>query len=232
MNISDPTTLVLFVGVVIVILVAVSLRKSKLTAAGVLILGISGCVYSITALAMFDCFTRNINNPEVPVDCFRAFQPSFISSLGLGLGFILIIIGIAQSFLKKKSETNIQYGDRINMSGTFHNSIVNVKSQIDDAVQKIETTDTANLQTRAQLKQLLIELGNELQQAPAAKSAEAEAVAQTAKQLIEQATKDKPNKPLLQITSQGLKQAAENIADVLPQVLSISTTIIGIILAR
>ena len=203
---------------------------SKLTAVGLLILVISGCAYLITGINMMNCFTTYMGNFEAFNDCFRYAQPALINTGGIALGGLLLIIGIVQSFLKKKSETNIQYGDRINMSGTFNDSVVNVKSQISNAVQQIETTYNANLQTRAQLKELLIELGNELQQAPRAKIAEAEAVAETAKQLVDQATKERPNKPLLQISAQGLRQAAENIASVLPNVLSISTKIIDIIL--
>jgi hypothetical protein len=47
--------------------------------------------------------------------------------------------------------------------------------------------------------------------------------------MIEQATAAKPNKPVLQITGEGLKKAAENIADVLPTVLDIATRIVAVI---
>jgi hypothetical protein len=47
--------------------------------------------------------------------------------------------------------------------------------------------------------------------------------------MVEQASAEKPNKTMLQITGEGLKKAAENIADVLPTVLEIATKIVAVI---
>jgi len=57
------------------------------------------------------------------------------------------------------------------------------------------------------------------------KAGEAEAVAETAKAAVEQAMKSQPNKTLVQISAEGLKQAAQNLAAVLPTVLPIATQI-------
>jgi hypothetical protein len=64
-----------------------------------------------------------------------------------------------------------------------------------------------------------------LQKVPAEKASEAQAVAETAKTAVEQATKAQPNKTLVRISAEGLKQAAQNLAVVLPTVLSIATQI-------
>ena len=57
-----------------------------------------------------------------------------------------------------------------------------------------------------------------------------QAVATLTETMVEQATAEKPNKAVLQITGEGLKKAAKNIADVLPTVLGIATKIVGVIL--
>jgi len=51
----------------------------------------------------------------------------------------------------------------------------------------------------------------------------------TAKTAVEQATKAQPNKMLVQISAVGLKQAAQNIAAVLPTVLPIATQIADVL---
>ncbi len=93
-------------------------------------------------------------------------------------------------------------------------------------MQRVETSTTTNPQAKAQLKQLLTDLSKELERAPQNKMAEAEAVAETAKQLIEQVTKDRPNRPLVQISAEGLRKAAQSFANALPAVLTIATKMI------
>ena len=46
-----------------------------------------------------------------------------------------------------------------------------------------------------------------------------------AKDLIEEAKKQQPNKTMLGISANGLKQAAETVADVAPKVLQVATQI-------
>ena len=68
-----------------------------------------------------------------------------------------------------------------------------------------------------------------MQQAPQENVQEAQAVAETAKILIDTATQENPNKVTKQITADGLLKAAENIAKVLPSVLPIVKQIIALI---
>lgn len=70
--------------------------------------------------------------------------------------------------------------------------------------------------TQAQLQTLLFHLNVVLQQAPAAQIVAAGAVAETAKAAVEQALKEQPNQTLLQISTAGLKQAAQHLAAPLP----------------
>jgi hypothetical protein len=67
----------------------------------------------------------------------------------------------------------------------------------------------------------------ELAKVPPELESEAEAVAQTTEALVEVASAEKPNKTMIEITGEGLKKAAENIAAVMPTVLTIATQIVA-----
>ena len=79
---------------------------------------------------------------------------------------------------------------------------------------------------KAELEKLVAQLNEALQKVPPEKAEDAEAVAEMTKSLIDTASAEKPNKTMIQITGEGLKQAAKNIADVMPTVLSIATQIV------
>ena len=116
-------------------------------------------------------------------------------------------------------------GDQFTMSGNFSGAILNIKSTLTNVSQSIGAAPVGDAATKAQLQQLIEQLSTELQKAPAEKASEAEAVAETAKAAVEQAMKSQPNKTLVQISAEGLKQAAQNLAAVLPTVLPIATQI-------
>ncbi|NJM07193.1 hypothetical protein HC891_14905 [Candidatus Gracilibacteria bacterium] len=124
-----------------------------------------------------------------------------------------------------KRKRNFVSGDQFNMSGNFSGAILNIKSTLTNVSQSIGAAPRGDAATKAQLQQLIEQLSAELQKVPAEQAGEAEAVAETAKAAIEQATKAQPNKTLVQISAEGLKQAAQNIAAVLPTVLPIATQI-------
>jgi hypothetical protein len=104
-------------------------------------------------------------------------------------------------------------------------AMVNIRSKLDNVTQSINAAPQGDAETKAQLQGLLAQLSAELQRAPAEQSNEAEAVAETAKAAVEQATKEQPNKTMVQISGEGLKQAAQNLATVLPTVLPLATQI-------
>ncbi len=79
---------------------------------------------------------------------------------------------------------------------------------------------------RAELKRLLQELQQALDQVPPQKQEEAVAVATLATELVEKAQAEKPNKPAIQISGEGLKKAAENLAAITPTVLTIAGQIV------
>jgi hypothetical protein len=84
----------------------------------------------------------------------------------------------------------------------------------------------ADPSTKAELDKLISKLDEALQQVPPDKAEDAEAVAQSAEALVETASQEKPNKTMVEITGEGLKKAAQNLADVAPIVLTIATQIV------
>jgi hypothetical protein len=130
----------------------------------------------------------------------------------------------AEGSIDKRKETFVS-GAQFNMSGNFSGAILNIKSTLTNVSQSIGAAPHGDAATKAQLQALVEQLSAELQKVPAEQASDAEVVAETAKAAIEQATKAQPNKTLVQISAEGLKQAAQNIAAVLPTVLPIATQI-------
>ena len=120
-------------------------------------------------------------------------------------------------------------GDTINISN-ISGSNINVKSTLEHVTQSIGALP-GDPAAKNELQQLIARLHAELQKAPADKQADAEAVAETAKDLVDKAAKEKPNRTVVQISAEGLKHAAANIAAVLPTVPPIATRIATTILS-
>jgi hypothetical protein len=116
--------------------------------------------------------------------------------------------------------------DQFNMSGDFRGAILNIKSTLTNVQQSVDEIRTGDTSAKEELRDLIARLNETLQKAPPEKSEDAEAVAQTAKMLVERAKDEKPNPTSIKITGEGLKQAAQNLADVLPTVVTIATQIV------
>jgi hypothetical protein len=117
------------------------------------------------------------------------------------------------------------YGDVY--SGDFRGAILNVRSTLANVTQSIDRITGADQSTKEDLKELVDQLTATLEKVPPDRAEDAEAVATLTESVVDQVTAEKPNKALLQITGDGLKKAAENIADVLPTVLGIATRIVA-----
>ena len=124
-------------------------------------------------------------------------------------------------------EVNIDMGDEFNFQGANLSGSNNTfKSTLTNVNQFIGGLPTTDATTKQQIEQLLKQLGVELEKVPAGSEDDAAAVEQTAKDLLEKASKEKPNKAVVNISAKGLKEAAANIAAVLPAVLPIATKIV------
>jgi septal ring factor EnvC (AmiA/AmiB activator) len=122
---------------------------------------------------------------------------------------------------KKVSPTqNIYSGDFRGANLNF-----NIKSTLTNVEQNVSNINTSDQTTRRELEKLIRQLSDELQKIPADKQEEVQTVAETAKVLVDSAKGEKPNKTMLKITAEGLKQAAQNLADVMPTIVPIASQI-------
>jgi hypothetical protein len=116
--------------------------------------------------------------------------------------------------------------DRFNMSGDFRGAIINIKSQLTSVQQSVGDIHSGDEKDKQELEKLIGQLNETLQKVPETHGDDALAVAQTAGALVEQAKEEQPNKPMLKITGEGLKQAAANLAEVVPAVVTIASQIV------
>jgi methyl-accepting chemotaxis protein len=116
--------------------------------------------------------------------------------------------------------------DRFDMSGDFRGAIINIKSTLTNVQQSIGDIRTSDETTSKELESLIGQLSEALQKVPEGHQEQAEAVAETAKVLVDTAKAEKPNKTMLQISGEGLKQAAQNLAEVMPAVATIAGQIV------
>lgn len=117
-------------------------------------------------------------------------------------------------------------GDRYNMSGDFRGAIVNIKSTLTNVQQSVGDIRAGDEKDKEELQKLIGELNEALQKVPESRAEDAVAVAQTTESLVEQAKTEHPNRTMLRITGQGLKQAASNLAEVMPAVVTIASQIV------
>jgi ElaB/YqjD/DUF883 family membrane-anchored ribosome-binding protein len=121
-------------------------------------------------------------------------------------------------------------GDKITISGNIQNSILNIKSTLTNVQQSVGSMPTGDEDARQKLQGLIEQLSQALERIPESQKEQAEAVAASAQALVETAKADKPNKTLLQISGEGLKKAAENLAEVAPAVVGIASQVIAMVM--
>jgi hypothetical protein len=115
------------------------------------------------------------------------------------------------------------------ISGTVTGSVLNLDSTLTDVTQNIGTLQHADQATRDELQKLVADLFDQLKTVPTEHQEMADAVAAQTKDVVEKAKQDAPNKPLLQMAVSGLKAGAETLKTVAPSVVSIVTSLAGII---
>lgn len=143
---------------------------------------------------------------------------------------------IAEYLQKNPQVTNIYHGDHViqqsgsgdtyNMSGDFRGAMLNVKSTLSNVQQTIGGMPTANDLEKQALQDSVKQLEQVLEMMPESSIEETEAVSQATDMFINLAAEENPNKPMLKITGEGLKQAAKNLAAIAPDVLKIATSIV------
>lgn len=104
---------------------------------------------------------------------------------------------------------------------------LNIATTLSDIRQSIKTKQAFNQNEIDEFDKLILQLIQELQKAPKENTQEAEAVAEYAKELIDEVGKENPKKIKINISKEGLLKAAENIASVLPMVLQLAKQIVN-----
>lgn len=117
-------------------------------------------------------------------------------------------------------------GDVIKISGNYENANVNVKSTVTTTKQIVGKMSAVDDNAREELQHSLDLLTQALEQIPASLKEQAEAVASATKMLVDTANAEKPNKTMIEITGDGLKKAAMNLAGVAPTILTIAGEVI------
>jgi len=118
----------------------------------------------------------------------------------------------------------------INISGSTVGVIsTGNNAHITIGTQQIAALPNASEDSKVQLKRLIEQLNQELQKVPAEQQVQAKEVAEIVEGLLTQASAKEPNKTLLKITAEGLKEAAKTLASVMPLILPLATEIAKII---
>lgn len=99
---------------------------------------------------------------------------------------------------------------------------VNIQSRLDNVTQTVQQLQGWPDARKEELTNLLAELTKTLKDVANKRPDDAERVAKTAELVVAEATKTKPDKGFLAITSEGLKKAAEAVSDIAPTVLAVA----------
>lgn len=102
---------------------------------------------------------------------------------------------------------------------------VNVKSRLDHVTQIVKNAPAVADVKRQELSTLIEELKQALESAASAKPEDTQRVVQAAEMVAAEVSKEKPNKPFLSLTTEGLKEAAKAVEAIAPSVLSVATRI-------
>ena len=99
---------------------------------------------------------------------------------------------------------------------------VNIQSRLDHVTQSVQQLQGWPDARKEELTKLIAELTASLKGVADSRPDDAERVAKTAELVVAEATKAKPDKGFLSITTDGLKKAAEAVADIAPTVLAVA----------
>lgn len=109
-------------------------------------------------------------------------------------------------------------GDIIKFSHVGGN--VNIKSRLDQVAQNIGSAASIPADQQAELQDLMRDLSRALEQIQGEKAEDAEKVAVAAERLSGEVARDKPDKRFLEVSAEGLKDAAEAVKGIAPTVVS------------
>jgi len=108
-------------------------------------------------------------------------------------------------------------------------SIVNIQSTLDNVSQVIHNAPQLDDNFKAELTSLIEQLTAALTEVPDEYAEDAEAIAVEASRLAEDVSRAKPNRRSIQISADGLKRAAQNLAAITPPVVTIVQSIVELV---
>lgn len=115
-------------------------------------------------------------------------------------------------------------------SGSISGNIQNINSTLENVAQTVNQSSHLQQDERVELAGLIKQLSTELQQVPAERADEAQALSEATKELVEKADKEKPNLFSMRITGDGLQAAAKNLASAAPNVVTTISKIVTLVL--
>ena len=108
---------------------------------------------------------------------------------------------------------------------------VNIQSRLDNVTQTVQQLHGWPDARKKELTALLSELTDSLKAVADVRPDDAERVAKSAEFVVSEAMKAKPDKGFLSITTEGLKKAAEAVADIAPTVLAVAAKVASFVSA-
>lgn len=106
---------------------------------------------------------------------------------------------------------------------------VNIGSTLTNVQQTVQAMPVGNDADRKELQDLLAKLHDALKAAPAEKAAAAGLVASRTDELVKAGADKNPDKSMLRMIGDGLKQAAEFLKDAVPSALTIAGQIVAVV---
>jgi hypothetical protein len=106
---------------------------------------------------------------------------------------------------------------------------VNVQSRLDHVTQTVQQNQGWSDARKDELTTLLAELTKTLKGVAETRPDDADRVAKTAELVVAEAMKAKPDSGFLSITGEGLKKAAEAVADIAPTIIGVAGKIIAFV---
>jgi hypothetical protein len=129
------------------------------------------------------------------------------------------------------ASANVTHGDKFDMSGNFQGAILNIKSTLTNVTQTIGAIPSADESSKQELERLVAQLNGLLQQAPVSEAETAQEVAEATEILVSTAAADNPNKTMVKLLGEGLKQTAQKLKANLPQIVDLTANIVTIVSA-
>ena len=119
--------------------------------------------------------------------------------------------------------------DKVQISNSNIVGPVNIRTRLEHVTQTVQQTRGWADEQRNELTKLLTELQTGLETVAEKRPDDADRVTRTAELVVAEATKAKPDKAFLSITAEGLKQAAQSVADIAPTVLAVAGKVIAFV---